>query len=49
MPDFKEEVRKRLAGLNLSPTRENEIVEELSIHLEERTCSQSWRNRCGRE
>ena len=35
MPDFKEEIRKRLAGLSLSPTRENEIVEELSQHLED--------------
>ena len=35
MPDFKEEIRKRLATLNLSPTRENEIVEELSQHLDD--------------
>ncbi|HEV2842283.1 MAG TPA: ABC transporter permease [Chthoniobacterales bacterium] len=35
MPDFKEEIRKRLASLNLSPTRETEIVEELSQHLED--------------
>ena len=35
MPDFKEEIRKRLAGLNLSPTRENEIAEELSQHLDD--------------
>ena len=35
MPDFKEEIRKRLAALNLSATRENEIVEELSQHLED--------------
>src|SRR5437588_8616040 len=35
MPDFKEEIRKRLAALNLAPTRENEIVEELSLHLED--------------
>jgi len=35
MPDFKEEIRKRVAALNLSPTRENEIVEELSQHLED--------------
>src|SRR5436853_7504324 len=35
MPDFKEEIRKRLAALNLAPTRENEIVEELSQHLED--------------
>src|SRR5205823_162497 len=35
MPDFKDEIRRRLAELNLSPTRENEIVEELSQHLED--------------
>jgi hypothetical protein len=35
MPNFKEEIRKRLAALNLSPTREGEIVEELSQHLED--------------
>jgi putative ABC transport system permease protein len=35
MPDFKDEIRKRLADLTLSPTRENEIVEELSQHLED--------------
>ncbi|MFN2540650.1 MAG: ADOP family duplicated permease, partial [Chthoniobacterales bacterium] len=35
MPEFKEEIRKRLADLGLSPTRENEIVEELSQHLDD--------------
>jgi len=35
MPDFKSEIRRSLAGLNLSPTREEEIVEEISQHLEE--------------
>ena len=35
MPDFKTEIRKRLAGLGLAPTRENEIVEEVSQHLED--------------
>jgi putative ABC transport system permease protein len=34
--DFKSEIRKSLAGLNLPPEREEEIVEELSLHLEER-------------
>jgi hypothetical protein len=29
MPEWKEEVRKRLSGLNLAPTREAEIIEEL--------------------
>jgi putative ABC transport system permease protein len=35
MPDFKSEIRTRLESLNLSPTREQEIVEELSQHLED--------------
>src|SRR5437867_4781758 len=35
MPDFKIDVRARLAELNLSPVREAEIVEELSQHLED--------------
>ena len=36
MPDWKDEIRKRLATLNLSATREAEIAEELSQHLEDR-------------
>jgi putative ABC transport system permease protein len=36
MPDFKSEIRRSIRGLNLSPTREEEIVEELSQDLEER-------------
>lgn len=36
MPDWKPEIRKRLAGLRLEPTRENEIVEELTQHLDDR-------------
>jgi predicted permease len=35
MPDFKSDIRARLAKLQLSPVREAEIVEELSQHLEE--------------
>src|SRR5687768_13509491 len=35
MPDFKEEIRKRLESLGLAPVRENEIAEELSQHLED--------------
>ena len=35
MPDFKVEIRARLAELHLSPVREAEIVEELSQHLEQ--------------
>lgn len=36
MPDFKSEIRTLLAGLGLSPEREQEIVEEVSLDLEER-------------
>ena len=36
MPDWTPHIRSRLASLRLSPTRENEIVEELSQHLEDR-------------
>jgi putative ABC transport system permease protein len=36
MPDWKPHIRSRLASLRLSPTRENEIVEELSQHLDDR-------------
>lgn len=35
MPDFRVEIRARLAELQLSPVREADIVEELSQHLEE--------------
>jgi predicted permease len=34
--DWAPHVRRRLSSLRLSPTRENEIVEELSQHLEDR-------------
>jgi predicted permease len=36
MPDWKQEIRERLAPLNLAPAREAEIVEELAQHLEDR-------------
>jgi putative ABC transport system permease protein len=36
MPDWTQHVRPRLSGLRLAPTREAEIVEELSQHLDER-------------
>jgi putative ABC transport system permease protein len=36
MPDFKTEVRERLSRLNLEPTREAAIVEEMAQHLEQR-------------
>src|SRR5207247_7741998 len=36
MPDWKAEIRQRLAKLTLEPTRETEIVEELAQHLDDR-------------
>src|SRR5205809_144396 len=36
MVEWKEEIRKRLGGLKLAPTREAEIVDELAQHLEDR-------------
>lgn len=36
MPEWTVEIRRRLAALHLSPSREAEIVEELSQHLEDR-------------
>ncbi len=36
MPDWKEEISKQLAGLNLPPAREAEIVEEVAQHLDDR-------------
>jgi putative ABC transport system permease protein len=35
MPDWKEEVRRRLSRLNLNPAHEAEIVEELAQHLDD--------------
>ena len=35
MPDFKAEIRQRLEAVSLSPTREQEIIEELSQHLDD--------------
>src|SRR5262245_59643476 len=35
MPDWQHEVRVRLLSLRLSPTREAEIVDELSQHLDD--------------
>jgi putative ABC transport system permease protein len=36
MPEWKDEIRRRLANVGLEPTREAEIVEELAQHLEDR-------------
>jgi putative ABC transport system permease protein len=36
MPDWREEIARRLASLKLDSTREIEIIEELSQHLEDR-------------
>jgi hypothetical protein len=33
MPDWKSEIRRRLAGLKLEPAREAAIVEELAQYL----------------
>src|SRR5438270_1507855 len=35
MPDFRGEIRARLASLQLSPAREAEIADELAQHLED--------------
>src|SRR5262245_18499692 len=35
MPEWKQEIRLRLAQLNLAPTREAAIVEELAQHLDD--------------
>jgi putative ABC transport system permease protein len=35
MPDWKQEINERLAGLNLEPTREAAIVEELAQYLDD--------------
>ena len=35
MPDWRDEVRKRLARLNLEPAHEVEVIEELAQHLED--------------
>src|SRR5206468_10846692 len=36
MRDFRPEIRRRLADLDLDPVRSEEIVEELAQHLEDR-------------
>src|SRR5439155_26728397 len=36
MPNWTIEIRRRLAGVGLSPTREAAIVDELSQHLQDR-------------
>jgi len=38
MPEWKQEITQQLAGLNLSATREAEIVEEVSQHIDDRYC-----------
>jgi predicted permease len=35
MPEWKEEIRRRLAGLKLEPARESAIIEELAQHLDD--------------
>ena len=36
MPDWKEDITRRLASLKLTPVREAEITEEMAQHLEDR-------------
>src|SRR5258707_8808527 len=36
MPDWRSDIRTRLAGLKLSPAREAEIVDEVGQHLDDR-------------
>src|SRR6185295_5941810 len=36
MPDWKTEIRRRIARLKLAPARQSEIVEELAQHLDDR-------------
>src|SRR5262245_10599095 len=36
MPDWKDEIRRRISVLRLAPVREAEIVEELAQHAEDR-------------
>lgn len=36
MPDWKDEISKRLSSLRLAPTREAEIIEELAQQLDDR-------------
>ncbi len=36
MPEWSDEIRRRLAGLRIDPSREASIVEEISQHLDER-------------
>lgn len=36
MPDWKNEIRRRMARLKLAPARESEITEELAQHLDDR-------------
>ena len=43
MPEWRDELRRRLAPLRLGPDREAEVVEELSQHLEDR-----WSDLMGR-
>jgi predicted permease len=36
MPEWSEEIRARLAGLNVEPAREESVVEEIAQHLDDR-------------
>src|SRR5262245_43540451 len=49
MPEWKQEIRERLTRLQLAPTREAEIVEELAQHLEDRYAELSSRGAASEE
>ncbi len=40
MPEWEPEIKRRLEGLQLSPTREAAIVEQLAQHLDD--CYAEW-------
>ena len=50
MPDWRYAIGRRLDGLRLPPTREAEVVEELSQHLDDRrSCARAAEDRARRD
>ena len=49
MPDWRAEIRRRLAPLHLPPAREAEIAEELAQHLDDRYAEFTMRGVCADE
>src|SRR5262245_17501353 len=47
MPDWKHEIRRRLRGVKLEPTREAAIIEELAQYMED--CYAEWLASCATE